>query len=123
MDKLPEPEFNSDKVWNRYKHGTEALLAESDKKFMYWFAGLSAVSIYKYWREVTFYKKNVGTFAVIAGLYLFSSYNIARFMTEDPFVTAAVSNNQAESKYIEQYKNLYKEAKAKGLTIPDNLIL
>lgn len=123
MDKLPEPEFTPDKKWKRLMHGTEPLLKESETSFYKWFGILTAGSIYKYWREVTFYKKNFAQFAVIAGLFTFSSYNLAKLMTEDAYVLAAVKNNEAEREYIESYKGLSKEIKAKNLTTPINLIL
>lgn len=123
MDKLPEPEFTPDKTWPRFLHGTEPMVSQSRKKYMYWFTALSAGSIYKFWREITFYNKNMTQFAVVAALFAFTSYNIAKLRTEDPFVLAAVRNNEAEKKYIEEYRNLYKEARAKGISIPNNLIL
>jgi hypothetical protein len=123
MDKLPEPEFTPDQKWKRLLHGTEPLLTESEKSFYKWFGVLTAGSIYKYWREITFYKKNYLQFLAIAGLFTFTSYNIAKLMSEDPYVLAAVKNNEAERQYINSYRALYKEFKAKNLQIPNNLIL
>ena len=123
MDKLPEPEFEADKNWNRLLHGTEPLLKESETSFYKWFAFLTSVSVYKYWREKTYYKKNYSQFALVASLFTFSSYNIARLMTEDPYVLAAVKNNENELNYIDSYRALFKEFNDKHLTLPNNLIL
>jgi hypothetical protein len=123
MDKLPEPEFVPDKTWPRLMHGTEPLLAQSQTKFYKTFLALAGFSVYKYWREVFFYKKNFPTFAAISTLFVFSSYNLAKLYTDDPYVLAAAQNNAEERKYINEYRTLYKQAKSKNIEIPDHLVL
>ena len=55
--------------------------------------------------------------------FIFASYNIARFLGDDPFVLAAHENNVREENFINEYTTLYKESKEKGLHLPNNLII
>jgi len=123
MDKLPEPEFGRDPHWPRLLTGVEPLLNQGNSKSNTWFLGLSAVSLLRYYREVTFYKKNYLLTAGVTAGFLFASYNISRMLQEDPFVLAANENNRREEEFIKEYMRLYKSAKEKGLLLPNNLIV
>ena len=123
MDKLPEPEFGRDKNWPRLLTGVEELQAVSESKYQQYFVVFSAASIFRYWREVTFYKKNYLTFLGVAGAFVFSSHNIAKFLTDDPYVLAAEENNRREREFIGQYKTQYSNAKKKNIDIPNSLVL
>ena len=57
MDKLPEPEFIPNKNWPRLMTGVEDYINSKEKNRQLPFLGFSAGSIFRYWREVTFYKK------------------------------------------------------------------
>ena len=122
MDKLPEPEFGRDQNWPRLLTGTEPLLAEGKRSSMKWFAALSAISIFRYWREVTFYKKNYQQSAFFFAGFLFASYQIAHLINEDPYILAAEENNKREEKFISDYVNLYKNARGKGLIVPGEFL-
>lgn len=122
MDKLQEPEFRADQEFPRLLHGVEELKNSSYVKFQKYFFVLSAASIYRYYREVYFYQGNFPKFLAVAAAFTFSSYQIAQYLTEDPFVLAAELNNQREREYITRYGELYRRAKHKKITIPDNLI-
>jgi len=123
MDKLPEPDFGRDLNWPRIKTGVEPLLAQSNKKANMLFLGLTAASLFRYYREVTFYKKNYMMSAGVALGFIFASYNLARFLSDDPYVLAAERNNHSEEKFIVEYTTMYKESKEKGLNIPNNIIV
>ncbi|NCP98613.1 hypothetical protein GW820_07100 [archaeon] len=123
MDKLPEPEFGRDLNWPRLLTGVDPLIQQSNGKFNMYFLGLSVASLFRYYREVTFYKKNYAMAAGVTVGFLFSSYNIAKFLCDDPYVLAAAENNVNEEKFISEYTSLYKNAKEKGLHIPNNLIV
>jgi hypothetical protein len=124
MDKLPEPSFERDSTWPRRMLGVEEGLKTQKRTATIWFVGLSALSISRFWREITVYKKNYPLFlAVIVPTFLFTSYNLAQFLKVDPYYLAAELNNQNEEKYIINYKALYLEAKRKNIQLPDNLIL
>jgi hypothetical protein len=123
MDKLPEPHFESDKNWPRLKHGVQDFISKKQGNLWYYAAGLGAVSIGRYWREITFYKKDHPFFLfVVVPTFLFSSYQIATSLTHDSHADAALKNNEKEQKYIESYRSLWKEAKKKNVEIPDELI-
>ena len=123
MDKLPEPEFGTNPNWPRLLTGVEPLLAQSQSKANMWFLGLSAASLYRYYREVTFYKKNYVMTAGVTLGFLFASYNIARMIHDDPYVLAAQKNNRREEEFINDYITLYRSAKEKGLAVPHNLVV
>ena len=122
MDKLPEPEFTPDKNWPRLLHGVKELKEENDLKFKKTFIGLSFLTCYRYIREITYYKKNYLTSAAVVPLFIWSSYQLARAYSYDPYVLAAEKNNKAELEYISTYKSLYKKAKAQHIEVPDELI-
>jgi hypothetical protein len=123
MDKLPEPTFDNDKTFPRLKLGVQPYIEEKEKNLKYFFFGLSALSVGRYWREITFYKKDHPFFLlVIVPTFIFSSYQIANFLSHDAHAYAASKNNDAERKYIENYKSLWREAKKKNIEIPDELI-
>lgn len=123
MDKLPEPSFDNDKTWPRMKVGVQTYIQEKEKNFNYFAAGLSALSIGRYWREINFYKKDHPFFLmVIIPTFLFSSYQIANYLTHDAHAYAALENNAKETQYIESYKSLWREAKKKNIEIPDELV-
>lgn len=123
MDKLPEPEFANDKHWPRLLLGVSDYIQEKEKNRHIIFGALAAGSIFRYWREITFYKKNNGMFLfVIVPSFLFSAYQAARFWTHDAHAYAAQLNNENEAKYQEEYRNLWREAKRKNIEIPDHLI-
>ena len=123
MDKLPEPSFDNDKAWPRIKVGVNSYINDKEKNFNYFFYGLSALSIGRYWREINFYKKDHPFFlAVIIPTFIFSSLQIATYLTHDFHAYAALKNNEEERKYIGSYKSLWREAKKKNIEIPDELV-
>ena len=123
MDKLPEPEFGRDPNWPRLLTGVGPLMAQNQSKSNMYFMALTAASLFRYYREVTFYKKNYAVSAAVTLGFIFASYNIARFLGDDPFVLAAHENNVREENFINEYTTLYKESKEKGLHLPNNLII
>ena len=123
MDKLSEPEFSSNKNWPRLKIGVEEYIQSKEKNRQLLFVGFSAASIFRYYREVTFYKKNLPFFLVaVVPTFIFTSYQMSRFLTHDPHAYAALRNNENEVKYQEEYRQLWKTAKSKNVEIPDELI-
>ncbi len=122
MDKLPEPEFGRDANWPRKVTGVKPLLTAGRKKSTLFFFGLSALSLFRYHREVTFYKKNYPVAAGVTFGFLFASYNIAKFLAEDPFVLAAEENNKREQAFIDEYLGLYHSAREKGLVVPNEIL-
>jgi hypothetical protein len=122
MDKLNEPSFDRDRIWPRYLLGVDEAKKNKAAKYPLYFGVLAGASIYRYWREITFYRNNWATFALIAPAFLFSSYMIARTLTTDPYIEAAETNNIKEKDFINEYRSLYKDAKRKGIEIPDHLI-
>jgi len=122
MDKLPEPEFGRDENWSRLLTGVEEQMAVCETKYFKLFPVLAAGSIFRYYREITFYKKNYVTSFGIFAAFLFSSHNIAKFLSEDPFLLAAEENNKREQEFITSYKALYSNARRSNLDIPNGLI-
>jgi len=123
MDKLPEPEFSLHKNWPRLLLGVEDYITKKESNRYPLFFLFSAASIFRYWREVTFYKHNNAMFIfVVVPTFLFSSYQLSRFLTYDAHAYAALRNNQNELAYQEEYKALWMEAKKKNIEIPDHLI-
>jgi hypothetical protein len=123
MDKLPETTFDNDKTWPRMKVGVQSYINDKEKNLKFLFFGLSALSIGRYWREINFYKKDHPLFLlVIVPTFLFSSYQIATFLTHDAHAYAALKNNTNERSYIESYKSYWREAKKKNIEIPDELV-
>ena len=87
MDKLPEPEFKKDKSWPRLSVDVDEQIANKGKYFYPYFGGLAAISIFRYWREITFYKKDHLIFSsLIVPTFIFSSWAIAKFLTTDPYL-------------------------------------
>lgn len=122
MDQLQEPKFQQDPNWKRQLLGIEPFRKEMDNKAQNLFYILSALSCFRYLREVTYYKKNYMTSLFICGGFVFSSYSLSKFLKEDPFVVAAEMNNESENRYRQEYKKLFLEAKSKNIEIPLNLI-
>lgn len=122
MDQLPEPKFSNDSTWPRIMHGADELLKQSNTKYYKAFTLLASLSSYRYLREIWYYKRNHLSASVIVPLFVLSSHFLAEFYAYDPYVNAALTNNQREREYINEYKNLYKQAKSKNLDIPDYLI-
>jgi hypothetical protein len=123
MDKLPEPSFDNDKTWPRIKLGVQPYIEDKEKNLKTIFFGLSALSIGRYWREINFYKKDHPFFLfIVIPTFLFSSYQIADFLSHDAHAYAAMKNNDNERSYIESYKSLWREAKKKSIEIPDELV-
>ena len=122
MDKLPEPELGVDKNFPRKKTGIEPYVEKSNRKFLMYFATLSCLSIYRYWREIYFYEKKPTIF-IIVPFFLFSSYNISKFIADDAFIYAAIRNNKEEDEFKTEYAKLYKEAKLKNIHVPDDLLI
>jgi hypothetical protein len=123
MDKLPEPEFQKDKNWPRLLHGVEEHIEKTEKNILPYFAFFSAASIFRYWREVTFYKKNYPIFfLVIVPGFLFSSFQLAKFLNYDTYGVAALKNNENERNFLEKTKHIVREYKKKNIRIPDELI-
>jgi hypothetical protein len=122
MDKLQEPAFTSDKEFPRLLHGVEELKNSSYVNFQKYFLAISAASIFRYYREVYYYQRNFPKFLAISAAFTFSSYQLAKYLTEDPFVVAADMNNQNEREYITRYGDLYRKARQSNITIPDHLI-
>ncbi len=123
MDKLSEPEFSSNKNWPRLKIGVEEYIQSKEKNKNLIFFGLTAASIFRYYREVTFYKKNTPFFLVaVVPTFIFTSNQMSRFFTHDSHAYAALRNNENEVKYQEEYKQLWRTAKNKNIEIPDDLI-
>lgn len=122
MDKLPEPEYQTDKNWKRLLLGLNEERSKQEIPFYKTFIALSALTCYKYFREVTFYQKNyMKTIFVLSG-FVFTSYQIALSKAYTPFLLAAEKNNENEKDFISKYKALYKEAKAKQIEVPDHLL-
>jgi|LauGreDrversion4_2_1035121.scaffolds.fasta_scaffold623924_2 hypothetical protein len=123
MDKLPEPEFQRDKNWPRLLHGVEQHIEKAEKNRLTHFALFSSLSIFRYWREVTFYKKNYPIFfmLVVPG-FLFTSWELAKFINYDTYAVAALKNNEEERRYLEEAKHIVREYKKKSIRIPDELI-
>lgn len=122
MDQLQEPKFAPDSNWKRFLHGVEPMRKDIDIKIRNLFLILSGLSCYRYLREVTYYKKNYVASLLICSGFVLSSFNIAKFLKEDPFVVAAESNNINETKYKEEYRKLFVEASSKKLELPQSLI-
>lgn len=122
MDKLPEPEYQTDKNWSRLFVGLSELRAQEDLKFYKSFIILAGLTSYKYVREVTFYKRNYLTSLAVLSGFIFTSYNYAQGAAYSNFLCAAEKNNAAELEFIKNYKALLKEAKTKNIDIPDELI-
>lgn len=122
MDKLPEPEYQTDKNWSRLFVGLSELRAKEDLTFYKSFIILAGLTSYKYVREVTFYKRNYLTSLAVLSGFIFTSYNYAQGAAYSNFLCAAEKNNAAELEFIKNYKALLKEAKTKNIDIPDELI-
>ena len=122
MDKLQEPVFTSDKEFPRLLLGVDELKNSSYVNFQKYFLAISAASIFRYYREVYYYQRNLPKFLAVSAAFTFSSYQIAKYLTEDPFVIAAEINNQNEREYITRYGELYRRARQSKITIPDHLI-
>ena len=123
MDKLPEPEFQSDPNWKRLLLGVDQDLDNSVMIAKRNSALLFAFASYRYLRYVTFYKKNYLEALVVLPLFALSSWFIMEKRYVDPFYTAAKKNNEKEIEYINKYKSLLKEASSKNITVSDDLIL
>jgi len=124
MDRLNEPEFVNDKHWHRKKVGVESYITNKEKNMNYIFYALAALSIGRYYREITFYKKNIGMFLfAIVPTFSFTSYQISRFICRDPHAYAALENNSKEDEFINEFSAKWKESKKKQIQIPDNVIL
>jgi len=122
MDKLNELEFESDSNWSRLKLGTKELREKADNKYLKAFTILFGISTFRYIREVTYYKKNLmTTFGVILGFGL-SSHFIAQAYAYDPHLIAAEKNNVNEQAFINSYLACIREAKQKGIEIPDDIL-
>jgi hypothetical protein len=123
MDKLPEPEFENDKNWPRLKLGVDDYVKKKEARLLPLTIFFASASIWRYGREIYFYKKNaLFFFPVVIPTFIFASYNLARFLCFDPHAYAAQRNNINENMYIEHYRGLYKEAQRKNIAIPDALI-
>jgi len=122
MDKLNEPEFPRDKNWPRIFLGTQELRSKQDTKYTKVLLVFGGFSVFRYLREVTFYKKNYLQTAAFIPLFLLSSHWIAQNWAYDPYLIAAERNNEKERTYITKYKSLMREAKSKGLVVPDYLV-
>jgi hypothetical protein len=122
MDKLPEPEFQSDKMFPRKLHGVEKDLPAQQFKYFKFFGLISPFLIGKYYRDITFYDKNIKKFLVTAFLFGFAAHSIASYVAYDSFHTAALKNNEREEVFIQEYGKLLKEAKDKNVKIPDELL-
>ena len=122
MDKLQEPDFTPDREFPRLLHGVEELKKAVEPKFQKYFCVLAAGSIFRYYREVFFYKGGLPQLIALSAGFAFSSYQIARYLTEDPFVSAAEINNEREREYISKYSELYKRSKNIKKRLPDYLI-
>lgn len=123
MDKLPEPEFQSDPNWNRLLLGVDQNLENSINLAKRNSALLFAFASYRYLRYVTFYKKNYIEALVVLPLFALSSWFIMEKRYVDPFYRAAKKNNERELEYINKYKSLLKEANTKNVQVSDDLIL
>jgi hypothetical protein len=122
MDKLPEPEFEQDKIFPRKLLGIERDLPVQNFKFYKFFTLISAISIGKYYRDITFYDKKFLKFFGIATAFAFGAHSIASYIAYDSFHTAALRNNKNEEEFIKEYGKLLKEAKNKDVRIPDELL-
>jgi len=122
MDKLPEPEYKTDKNWKRLIIGLNEERSNQEVTFYKTFLALSGLTCYKYFREVTFYKKNFMMSLLVMSGFVFTSYQIALSRAYSPFLIAAERNNENEKDFISKYKSLYKEAKSKQIEVPDELL-
>ncbi len=122
MDKLPEPEFQQDKIFPRRLLGVENDLPAQHTKYYKLFGLISAISIGKYYRDITFYDKNILKFVGVAAAFGLAAHTIASYLAYDSFHTAALRNNKNEEQFIQEYGKLLKEAKTKDVKIPDELL-
>lgn len=122
MDKLPEPEYQSDPNWRRLLLNVEKERELSNNKFYKTLFIIFVPIAYKYTREVTYYKHNyLQTLFILSGVAL-SSYFISLNRSYSPFLRAAEVNNTNEIEYIKKYKSLYKEIKQAKGDVPDELV-
>jgi hypothetical protein len=122
MDKLPEPEFEQDKIFPRRFLGVEKDLPAQNFKYYKFLTLISAISIGKFYRDITFYDRNLLKFIGIATAFTFAAHSIASYIAYDPFHSAALRNNKHEEEFIKEYGKLLKEAKNKNVKIPDELL-
>lgn len=123
MDKLPEPSFSKDPNYSRKFVGLDDYIAQRNKNYLAWLGIFSFGSIYRYWREVTFYKKDhVFFFCVIVPGFLFTSYQLAYLTAFEPYGEAAVINNEKEDEFLAEYGKYYREARRNNVEIPSNYL-
>lgn len=122
MDKLPEPEYQTDPNWRRLFLNIDKERELSNDKFYKSLFFFFVPIAYKYTREVTYYKHNyLQTLFILSGVAL-SSYFISLNRSYSPFLRAAEVNNTNELEYIKKYKSLYKEIKQAKGDVPDELV-
>lgn len=124
MDKLPEPHFEEDKKWPRMRVGVEEYIKNKESKFPYYFAALATASIFRYYREVFFYKKNSAFFfAVVIPTFAFTSYQLANFFVHDSHAHAARENNKKELEFRNELRAKWREAKKRNVKLSDDITL
>lgn len=124
MDKLDEPTYQADPVWKRIRYGAEEQIQSKQTKRHLLFWTITTLSLYRFYRERTFYNKQMDIFVgIIVPSFLFSSWQIACYLTAQPFAISTVKNNGLERSFIDQYGELYKTANQKGLKVPNELLL
>jgi hypothetical protein len=122
MDKLPEPEFQNDKMFPRLKLGVENDLPAMKKKYLFFFATIAGISIGKYYRDITFYDRNFAKFLAIGAVFGFAAHSIASYLAYDPYHLAALRNNQNEEEFIRKYGELLREYRNKNVKVPEHLL-
>jgi hypothetical protein len=122
MDKLPEPEFESDKIFPRIKLGVEKDLPAMRNNYLKYFLAIAGISIGKYYRDITFYDKNFVKFLAIASVFGFAAHSIASYLAYDPYHLAALKNNQKEEEFIRRYGELLREYQNKNIKVPQDLL-
>src|SRR4051812_36899950 len=124
MDKLPEPHFDSDKNWPRMRVGVNDYIKSKECKLYFYFSLFAGASIYRYYREIFFYKKNSIFFlAVVIPTFAFTSYQLANFLVHDTYAYAALTNNKSELEFRNDLKNKWKEAKRRNIKLSDDIVL
>jgi hypothetical protein len=124
MDKLSEPSFENDKQWPRLKLGVKEYIKDKEKYLIPTFLILAGLSCGRYYREITWYKKDLGKFYfLIVPSYIFTSLQLARWVYRDVHAYAALENNRREKQFQDELKAVWKEAKKKSVNFPDEIVL
>jgi hypothetical protein len=122
MDKLPEPEFKNDRLFPRLLVDADRDMQTMRNKYLKYLLAIGGITIGKYYRDITFYDKNLAKFAGIAILFGFAAHSIASYLAYDPYHLAAVKNNEHEQDFIRRYGEILREYRNKNIKVPENLL-